>query len=51
MTVRGDPRGVDELARTATGYAFVLHGFARLKMGLVGGGARRAAEAAEGLCA
>eukprot|EP00964_Phaeocystis_antarctica_P127604 scaffold91268_cov68-Phaeocystis_antarctica.AAC.2 len=26
----GDPRGVGELAGTATGYAFVLHGFVRM---------------------
>ena len=26
----GDPRGVGELAGTATGYAFVVHGFACL---------------------
>ena len=26
----GDPRGVGELAATATGYAFVLHGLACL---------------------
>ena len=45
---------MDELAGTATGYAFVLHGFARLETWIDltpggGGGARTAAEAAEGV--
>ena len=30
MTRWGDPRGVGELAGTATGIAFVVHGFARV---------------------